>query len=92
MLPQEESLNIPTEFLLQHGYRKVEAFYGQIIADALRSAFTITLAKFLMWKCEKELIHRQETSEEVYGRYVLFVILIKLFTCFVDIIMMSSLL
>ena len=94
MLPQEESLDILTEFLLEHGYRKVKGipidairklarlvltenifiyekkFYRQVPGGAMGSAFTLTLANIFMWKWEKELVHRQETSNEIYGRYV----------------------
>ena len=93
MLPQEESLNILTEFLLQHGYYKVkgipidairklarlvitenvfiyEKFYRQIIGGAMGSAFTLTLANIFMWNWEKEFSHRQQASNEIYGRYI----------------------
>jgi len=92
MLPQEESLNILTEFLLQHGYHKVKGipidairklartvltenvfiyekkFYRQIIGGAMGSAFTLTLANIFMWKWEKDLVCRQQASNEIYGR------------------------
>ena len=92
MLPQEESLNILTEFLVQHGYYKVKGipidairklarivltenvfiyekkFYRQILGGAMGSAFTLTLANIFMWKWEKELVHRQLASNEIYGR------------------------
>jgi hypothetical protein len=98
MLPQEESLDILTEFLLQHGYRKVKGvpidairklarivieenvfvyekkFYRQIIGGAMGSSFTLTLANIFMWKWEKELILRQASSNEIYGRYVSFIV------------------
>jgi hypothetical protein len=98
MLPQEESLNILTEFLLQHGYHKVKGipidairklartvltenvfiyekkFYRQIIGGAMGSAFTLTLANIFMWKWEKDLVSRQQASNEIYGRYVSFLI------------------
>ncbi len=94
MLPQEESLNILTEFLLQHGYHKVKGvpidairklarvvltenvfiyekkFYRQVIGGAMGSAFTLTLANIFMWKWEKQLVDRQLTVNEIYGRYV----------------------
>ena len=92
MLPQKESLDILTEFLLHHGYNKVKGvpidairklarlvitenvfvyekkFYRQVIGGAMGSAFTLTLANIFMWKWEKELVHRQLTSSEIYGR------------------------
>ncbi|CAF4160468.1 unnamed protein product [Rotaria sordida] len=68
MLPQEESLNVLTEFPLQHGYHK--KFYRQIIGGTMRSAFTLTLANIFMWKWEKELVCRQNASYEIYGRYI----------------------
>ena len=92
MLPQEESLNILTEFLLEHGYHKVKGvpidairklarivltenvfvyekkFYRQIIGGAMGSAFTLTLANIFMWKWQKELVRRQQASNEIYGR------------------------
>ena len=43
MLPQEESLNVLIEFLIQYGYR-------QIIGGAMGSAFTLTSANIFMWK------------------------------------------
>ncbi len=94
MLPQEESLKILTEFLLQHGYHKVKGvpidairklarivltenvfvyekkFYRQILGGAMGSAFTLTLANIFMWKWEKQLVHRQLSSNEIYGRYI----------------------
>ena len=98
MLPQEESLDILTEFLLQHGYHKVKGvpidairklarivitenvfiyekkFYRQIIGGAMGSAFTLTLANIFMWKWEKVFADRQIASNEIYGRYVSFVV------------------
>jgi hypothetical protein len=92
MLPQEESLNILTEFLIQHGYQKVKGvpldairklarivikenvfiyekkLYRQIIGGAMGSAFTLTLANIFMWAWEKELVRRQQLSNEIYGR------------------------
>jgi hypothetical protein len=92
MLPQVESLNVLTEFLLEYGYHEVKGvsidairklarivltenvfmyekkFYRQIIGGAMGSAFTLTFANIFMWKCEKELVHRQEASNEIYGR------------------------
>jgi hypothetical protein len=92
MLPQEESLNVLTEFLPQFSYHKVNGipidairklarivitenvfiyekkFYRQVIGGAMGSAFTLTLANIFMWKWEKELVHRQLASNEIYGR------------------------
>ena len=92
MLPQEESLEILTEFLLEHGYHKVNGvpidairklarivikenvfidekkFYRQVVAGAMGSAFTLTLANIFMWKWEKEFACRQLASNEIYGR------------------------
>ncbi|CAF4926550.1 unnamed protein product [Rotaria socialis] len=34
------------------------------------SAFTLTLANIFMWKWERQLVHRLEVSNEIYGRYV----------------------
>jgi hypothetical protein len=92
MLPQEESLNILTEFLAQFDYYKVKGipidairklariiitenvfiyekkFYRQVIGGAMGSAFTLTLANIFMWKWEKQLVHRQLASNEIYGR------------------------
>ncbi len=41
MLPQEESLNILTEFLLQHGYHKVKG----VPSDAIRKLARIVLTE-----------------------------------------------
>jgi hypothetical protein len=92
MLPQEESINVRTEFLFEHGYHKVQGvsidairklarivltenvfiyekkFYRQIVVGAMGSAFTLTLANTFMWKWEKELVRRQEASNEINGR------------------------
>jgi hypothetical protein len=92
MLPQEESLNILTEFLLEFGYHKVKGvpidairklarivitenvfiyeqkFYRQILGGAMGSAFTLTLANVFMWKWERQLVHRQLATNEIYGR------------------------
>ncbi|CAF1494882.1 unnamed protein product [Rotaria magnacalcarata] len=93
MLPQEESFDILTEFLLQYGYHKIQnipidairklapivikengfpyenIFYRQVIGGALGSVFTLTLANILMWKWEKQLVHRLTISNEIYGRF-----------------------
>jgi hypothetical protein len=92
MLPQEESLDILIEFLLEYGYRKVKdipldairklarivltenvfiyekKLYRQVIGGAMGSAFTLTLANIFMWKWENKLVHRQNASNEIYGR------------------------
>jgi hypothetical protein len=92
MLPQEESLDILTEFLLHFGYHKVKGipidairklarivitdnvfiyekkFYRQVIGGAMGSAFTLTLTNIFMWKWEKQIVHRQLASNEIYGR------------------------
>jgi hypothetical protein len=92
MLPQEESLDVLTEFLLQFVYHKVKGipidairklarivitdnvfiyenkFYRQVIGGSMGSAFTPTLANIFMWKWEKQLVHRQLASNEIYGR------------------------
>ena len=97
MLLQEESLDILTEFLLQHDYYKVQGvpidairklarivirenvfvyenkFYPQTIGGGMGSAFTLTLANIFMWKWEKELVCRQTSNNEIYGRYVSFI-------------------
>ena len=43
-------------------------FYKQIVGGAMGSAFTLTLANIFMWKWEKELVRRQNASNEIYGR------------------------
>ena len=43
-------------------------FYRQIIGGAMGSAFTLTLANIFMWKWEKQLVHRQFISNEIYDR------------------------
>ncbi|CAM4834592.1 unnamed protein product [Rotaria magnacalcarata] len=94
MLPQEESLDILIEFLLQHSYQKVQnipidiirklalivikedvfvyekKFCRQAIDGAMGSAFTLTLPNIFMWKWQRQLVHRLEVSNEIYGRYV----------------------
>jgi hypothetical protein len=124
MLPQQESLDILTEFLLEYGYHKVKGvpidairklarivitenvfiyekkFYRQVIGGAMGSAFTLTLANIFMWKWEKELVRRQLASNEIYGRYVSFMVgriflSILYYYCLynsLDILMISSLL
>ena len=49
-------------------------FYRQIIGGAMGSAFTLTLANIFMWKWEEKLFQRQQVSNEIYGRYVSFLI------------------
>jgi hypothetical protein len=92
MLPQEESLNILTQFLVEHSYNKVRGipidairklarmvltenafaydkqYYKQIIGGAMGSPFTLTLANIFMWHWEKQLVHRQMSLNEIYGR------------------------
>lgn len=36
-------------------------FYRQVVADAMRFAFTLTLANIFMWQWGKRLVHRQLT-------------------------------
>jgi hypothetical protein len=48
-------------------------FYQQTIGSAIGSAFNLTLPNIFMWKWEKELLRRQEASNEIYGRYVSFI-------------------
>ena len=43
-------------------------FYKEIVGGAMGSAFTLTLANIFMWKWEKELVRRQNASNEIYGR------------------------
>ncbi len=43
-------------------------FYRQVIGGAMGSAFTLTLANIFMWKWEKQLVHQQLASNEIYGR------------------------
>jgi hypothetical protein len=69
MLPQEESLNVLTEFLLQHSYHKVQT----VPTDAIRKLARIVLTENVfiyefMWKWGKELVRRHEASHEIYGR------------------------
>ena len=45
-------------------------FYRQTTGGAMGSAFTLTLANIFMWKWEKELVCRQTSNNEIYGRYV----------------------
>jgi hypothetical protein len=62
------------------------------------SSFTLTLANIFMLKWEKQLVQRHTIANEIYGRYVHFIILncvayiciIHLF--FLDTLMISSLL
>ena len=92
MLPQEGSINVLTEFLVEYGYHKVHnipldairklarlvltenvftyenKFYRQVVGIANGSAFTPTLANIFLWKWEKQIVHRQSTSNEIYGR------------------------
>ncbi|CAF2124703.1 unnamed protein product [Rotaria magnacalcarata] len=71
MLPQEESLDILIEFLLQHGYQKVQNIPIDIIRNHWAcDGFTLTLANIFMWKWEKQLVRRLKVSNQIYGRYV----------------------
>ena len=49
-------------------------YYRQILEGAMGSAFTLTLANIFMWKWETKLVRIQEASNEIYGRYVSFII------------------
>jgi hypothetical protein len=49
-------------------------FNRQIIGVAMGSAFTLTLANIFIWKWEKELVRRQQASNEIFGRYASFII------------------
>ncbi|CAF3071428.1 unnamed protein product [Rotaria sp. Silwood2] len=53
-------------------YRK--KFYKQITGGAIESAFTLTLANIFMWKLERELVRRQKVSNDIYDRYVPFIV------------------
>ena len=44
--------------------------YRQILGGAMGSSFTLTLANVFMWKWQKKLVSEQETTKEVFGRYV----------------------
>lgn len=44
--------------------------FRQIVGGAMCLAFTLTLPILLMWKWEKDLVQRQQASNEVYGRLV----------------------
>ena len=54
--------------LTENAFIYEKKFYRQIIGGAMGSAFTLTLANIFMWKWEKQLVHRQFTSNEIYGR------------------------
>ena len=47
-----------------------EKYYRQIVGGAMGSPFTLTLANIFMWKWEKQLVERQQMSNEIYGRLV----------------------
>ncbi|CAF4058019.1 unnamed protein product [Rotaria magnacalcarata] len=79
MLPQEESLDILIEFLLQHGHQENSKYSNQyyskqIIGDMMGSAFTLTLANIFMWKWEKQLVRQLKLSHEIHGRCITWVI------------------
>ncbi|CAF4983605.1 unnamed protein product, partial [Rotaria sp. Silwood1] len=44
--------------------------YRQTIGGAMGSSFTLTLVNIFMWKWQKELVRRQDISNEFYGRYI----------------------
>src|ERR1700730_14611788 len=112
MLPQEESLQILREFLIEHGCEKVngisidtiiqlarlvltenafvydDKYYKQIIGGAMGSPFTLTLANIFMFDWEKDLVHRQQTLEEIYGRYVPIIKFFLIALCLSDMSMM----
>jgi hypothetical protein len=79
MLPQEESLDVLTDpidairklariVITENVFIYEKKFYRQVIGGAMGSAFTLTLANIFIWKWEKELVHRQLASNEIYGR------------------------
>jgi hypothetical protein len=112
MLPQEESLQVLTKFLINHGYHKVKGipidairklarlvltenafvydnkYYKQVIGGAMGYPFTLTLANIFMFHREKDLVHRQKTLEEIYGRYVPIIKFFLIVLCLSDISMM----
>jgi hypothetical protein len=49
-------------------------FYRQVLDGTLGSAFTLTLANIFMWTWEKELVRRQNASNEIYGWYFDFIV------------------
>jgi hypothetical protein len=57
-------------FLTENVFIYENKFYRQILGGAMGSAFTLTLANIFMWKWEQQLVHRQQASNEIYGRYV----------------------
>ncbi|CAF1530610.1 unnamed protein product, partial [Rotaria sordida] len=44
--------------------------YKQVLGGAMGSSFTLTLANIFMWKWQKELVRRQDMTDEFYGRYI----------------------
>jgi hypothetical protein len=42
--------------------------YRQIIAGAMGSSFTLTLANIFMWKCQEKFVRRQDMLGEFYSR------------------------
>jgi hypothetical protein len=42
--------------------------YQQTTGGAMGSSFTLTLADIFMWKWQKELVRRQDTAAEFFGR------------------------
>ncbi|CAF2092967.1 unnamed protein product [Rotaria magnacalcarata] len=73
MLPQDESLKILKEFLLEKtAFVDGNKFYRQIIGGAMGSPFTLTLANIFMWKWEKDAICGGIGPHEIYGCCVSF--------------------
>ncbi|CAM4814946.1 unnamed protein product [Rotaria magnacalcarata] len=69
-------------------------FYRQIVGGAMGSPFTLTLANIFMWDWEKRWIRRQNSKNEIYGRYVTrvqidFHLYIYSIHLLIDILMMS---
>ena len=60
--------------LTENAFIYNKKFYKQIIGGAMGSAFTLTLANIFMWKWERQLVRRQQASNEIYGRYVVFLL------------------
>ncbi len=59
---------LPHIVIIENVFTYEKKFYRQVIGGAMGSAFTLTLANIFMWKREKELVHRQLVSNEIYGR------------------------
>jgi hypothetical protein len=56
--------------LTENAFVYGDKYYKQVIGGAMGSPFTLTLANIFMFDWEKDLVHRQQTLEEIYGRYV----------------------